>query len=101
MASFALEKQKVGLMKLSHELMALCIFPLALPASAQSASAPNPGQAQKADEGKKVICRSEDRIGTRLQKRKICMTRDEWRQVNAESSMALEKSTSQLARPGG
>ena len=40
MASFALEKQKVGLMKLSHELMALCIFPLALPASAQSASAP-------------------------------------------------------------
>ncbi len=88
-------------MKTLSLLATLSVLSLSAPAFAQGAAPADGAQKRKEDEGKKVICRSEDRIGTRVQKRKICMTRDEWRQVSTESNMAIEKSTAQLARPGG
>ncbi len=76
---------------------------LAIPqANAQTATtstAANPPQ--KKDDSKKLICRTDDEIGTRVRKKRICLTREEWRQVNTESSMAIEKNTTQLAKPGG
>lgn len=84
-------------MKLSATLLALPILALTMPLHGQTTEAP-----KKPDQdGTKMICKTDDQIGTRVRKRKICMTRDEWRQVNVESSMTLERNTAQLARPGG
>lgn len=88
-------------MNIAKCLLALSLLPVPVPVLAQDAPPADQAQTRKEEDGKKMICRSEDRIGTRVQKRKICMTRDEWRQVSTESNMAIEKSTAQLARPGG
>ena len=48
----------------------------------------------------RVICRTEDQIGSRLKKQRICMTAAEWRDSAAEAGRKLEQTTARLPKAG-
>ena len=75
--------------KLAYITAALLLLPA--PALAQivfNDGPPPPAAPAKAAKGKsgvdKVICRSEDTIGSRLQAHQVCMTSEQWRAYEQE-----------------
>jgi hypothetical protein len=92
-----------GTMRNRHTSLFIIALLISTTAGAQTASSPVAATppTTKTNEGSKVICRTEDELGSRVRKRKICMTRDEWRQVKTETGMTIEKNTTLLAKPGG
>jgi opacity protein-like surface antigen len=44
------------------------------------------------EKGEEMICRREPKIGSRLARETICMTRNEWTQLSEESQRATRKS---------
>ena len=61
-------------------------------------TAPTATAAKPADP---VICRTDDELGSRIAKRKICMKRSEWRDVGHESGQWVEQKSTYLGKPGG
>ena len=54
----------------------------------------------KADDGKdKLICKSEKVTGSRLQKRRTCLTRQQWDDLAAETKQDLDRFTNGLSSP--
>lgn len=67
---------------------------LAVPAAAVAqtpASAPQAPVEVKKNPLDKVICRTEDTVGTRLGAHKVCATLREWKDQEEENRQALEK----------
>lgn len=69
------------MLKLAYLTAALIVLPAA--ALAQSAAAPAvPAPAASPDKSKsdldKVICRSQDEIGSRLERHQVCLTKQQW-----------------------
>lgn len=64
-----------------------------VPASAQNPAAPQQLAAQnvKPNPLDKVVCRTEETIGSRLSAHKVCATVREWQEQQAENRDALEK----------
>lgn len=56
---------------------------------AAAASADNPDPAKKKDDGQKVVCKTEDVVGSMIPKR-ICMTRADWEKRRAEEKAYLD-----------
>ena len=54
-------------------------FP-ATPTSSPSAAVAPPGRDKKNDPNQRVICKTQDEIGTRLGGKRICMTKAQWDQ---------------------
>lgn len=90
-------------------LAVLSIFGLTLAHATEKPPEPNtppsqttqppedPAQAKKEAYDNEIVCRTEDEIGTRLRKTKICMTRKEWRtgqSTNTDTSPAVQKNDS-------
>jgi hypothetical protein len=50
------------------------------PTSSPSAAAAPAGQAKKNDPSQRVICKTQDEVGTRLGGKRICMTKAQWDQ---------------------
>lgn len=65
------------------------------PQSAQQSAA------QSSKDPNRIICRTDDVIGSRIHKRKICMTAAQWRDVSHESGLATERKEALVAKPGG
>src|SRR3546814_19638579 len=57
-----------------------------LPAAASAAD----GKDKKAKDPNEVVCRKEEVLGSRLQSRKICMTRAEWADTRPEHRSTIE-----------
>lgn len=76
------------------KLAALSILVAATaPAMAQNAAPATPAapvQAQK-DPLDKIVCRTEDTLGTRLGAHRVCATLREWHEQEAQNREALEK----------
>lgn len=74
-------------------------------ASAAAAADPAPvaaaAPAKPESKLNRVVCRTDDEIGTRVAKRKICMTVAQWREVGKQSGDWLDHRTGTLAKPGG
>ena len=49
----------------------------------------------------RVICRTEEEIGSRVKKKRTCMTAAQWKDISAEAGRNLEKNTAQLPKAGG
>lgn len=66
---------------------------LSAPAVAQiPAPAPHSGKSQaKQDPLDRIICRTEEGTGSRLNKEKVCMTAREWKDLQDENQAALQK----------
>lgn len=75
--------------------VSILILAFAAPAYAQT-PAPPPAQTQPAAPAAKenpldkVVCRSEDTVGSRLKKHKVCATVREWQEMEAESRQELQ-----------
>jgi Ni/Co efflux regulator RcnB len=73
-------------------------FLAAAPALAQSAPAAAPAQPQqtasadkKADPLNKIICRTEDTIGSRLKAHKVCATLREWKDQEDDNRLEVDR----------
>ena len=64
-----------------------------LPAAASAADSKD----KKAKDPNEVICRKEEVLGSRLQSRKVCMTRAEWADTLRENRGNIERA--QVQRP--
>lgn len=58
---------------------------------------PSPQPENKSD---KIVCRTENEIGSMLKKKKICMTVAQWREVNFRSGSAVDHNSGSVPRSG-
>jgi hypothetical protein len=65
---------------------ALAWLCLSLPAAGYARPAPDK------DAAKKVICQTVEEIGSRLAAKRVCLTRDQWREQKNSQRQDLEKS---------
>jgi hypothetical protein len=79
--------------------------PPTAPTAPTAPAAPvDPDQAKKDAYDNEVICRTEDEIGSRLRKRRTCMTRKEWRsaaQDAQDATSGMQRSGVPPKQPGG
>jgi hypothetical protein len=66
---------------------------LCAPAIGQ-APTPAPAPRSGADQSE-IVCEKQDVIGSRLQKKKVCMTRSEWADLRQQDKQYLEKQQTQ------
>ncbi len=57
------------------------------PVTAQTAPPPKPTAADP----NQIICRTQDVLGSRLQKRRVCMTRAQWADAQSQDQQAVER----------
>ena len=71
------------------------IVAIAIPASAQapaqSPAAPAPSAKPATNPLDKIVCRTEDSLGSRLNKKRVCLTVREWREMSEGSREATER----------
>jgi hypothetical protein len=69
-------------------IAATCLI-VATPALSQNTT---PAPAQNANPAKpKLICETEEDIGSRLGRKRVCHTAEQWQQIKAETRDAIEK----------
>lgn len=74
------------------------VMTAALLATGLPAMADTPATTEAAPEnpGDRVVCRTETEIGSRLHRRRICMTLNQWREVGQRSGQAVERRSTQV-----
>lgn len=60
---------------------------------AAPASAADVKKKGSADDSSRKICETVEEIGSRLARKRICMTKAEWQAVRQETRMSLDKAT--------
>lgn len=93
-------------MSFKNSLLALALLSLAAPVAAEDPAQPtttsDQSTAKKRDNSAdRMICRTEDEIGSHLRKKKICMTAAQWRDVSFQSGQQVDKRTAEQPKPGG
>lgn len=84
-------------MTITRSLIAVALIASATPLVAEETQ-----PAAAIDKAKdKVVCRTQTETGSRLNKKKICMTLAEWRDLSFRQGQSIEKRTAELPRPGG
>ena len=63
---------------------------VAAPSFAQTPAPATPAAAPSPDSGDKMVCRSEETIGSRLKTQKVCLTQREWQERERENREAVE-----------
>lgn len=76
----------------SISTLALAFAAPALAQPAAPAAAPVQAPAAKQDPLDKVVCRTEDTLGSRLKRHKVCATLREWKDQEDQNREALERS---------
>lgn len=84
-------------MNITKPLIAFALLAGVTPALA----AENPPAPAKDSKDERVVCRTQAETGSRLAKKKICMTVAEWRDLSFRQGQALDKRTAELPKPGG
>jgi hypothetical protein len=78
--------------------LAAMLVPIAVVAYAQGPyQVGDTTRTEASGDPKQVVCLSQGEIGTRLARRRICRTREEWDQIRAEERRTVEKT--QLFKP--
>lgn len=95
-------------MKLRTALTGLALIAGATQANAQTSvsqagpqAAPSAAAPKSRNDPNRIICRTDDEIGSRVHKRKICMTAAQWNDVSHESGFATERKEALVSKPGG
>lgn len=63
---------------------------MGMPAIAESPPAASPPASQRGPDPNQVICERQEVVGSRLQKRKVCMTRAQWADLRLQTRQDLE-----------
>lgn len=69
-------------------LAGTAIAAIAVAATAQTPAAPAEGKDPGQD---KVVCKSITEIGSRLNRRRVCRTRAQWQEVEAQTRQVVER----------
>ncbi|MCC6927226.1 hypothetical protein [Novosphingobium sp.] len=80
---------------LAFALLAAPVAVLADPAAPASTN----DEAKKAD-GDRMICRTQSETGSRLSRKRVCMTANEWREHSFRQGQAHERKTAELPKAG-
>lgn len=88
-------------MSIKNALVAASLIALGAPLAADEPAPAQTTEAKKKDNGDRMICRTQEEIGSRLRKKKICMTAAQWREQSFQTGQSIEKRTAQLPKPGG
>lgn len=64
---------------------------LALGMSASVMAQKAPPESQRSPDPNEVICERQDVVGSRLQKRRVCMTRSQWAEHRLQDKQAIER----------
>ena len=64
---------------------------LALSISGLAAAQTPPPASQKAPDPNEIICERQEILGSRLQKRRVCMTRAQWADARLQDKQAIER----------
>ncbi|MBV9931548.1 MAG: hypothetical protein JO013_11470 [Alphaproteobacteria bacterium] len=76
------------------------LFGFAVAATSAATSTADAAPAKKAD-GDKVICRTVPDIGSRLAEKRVCLTREQWRQQKDIERQNLDKIRIRTGPDGG
>lgn len=88
-------------MKLTTTLIAATLVLVTTPAFAEDKPANTTAPAaKKEDPGDRIVCRTEEEIGSRLRKKKTCLTVAQWRELSARSGMKTDEMTSRTSING-
>ena len=69
----------------------ICALVVAALAATPSASKPAAGAEQKASDPNERICQSIEVIGSRLAKKRVCLTRSQWAERREEDRQNIER----------
>ncbi|MXP46721.1 hypothetical protein GRI43_04840 [Altererythrobacter luteolus] len=78
-------------MKIALPLAALAAFSIAAPALALDSNAAASAEAKDEEAKEAKVCRIETITGSRLAKRKVCRTAEEWRKYEQDTSDNFEQ----------
>lgn len=67
------------------------LLAVAMPAAAQNPSAPPAQTKVQANPLDKVVCRTEEGLGSRLNKKKVCMSLRDWKEQADDARNATER----------
>jgi hypothetical protein len=87
-------------MKPIFSMLAVVIALTSVPALAEEPPQAAAETAKPADPTQRIVCRTEDEIGSRVRKRRVCMTVAQWRELGAQSGMATERRSTQTSMGG-
>lgn len=76
-------------------VITLVLAGLALPSAAIAAGDPPPGKPPR--DPNEVVCEKQEVLGSRLNTKRVCMTRAQWQEQRMQDRMDLDRS--QNARP--
>lgn len=81
--------------------MASAAFVLCPPAVADTPPASKPPSSPRAGtDPNEVICQRQEVVGSRLQKRRVCMTRAQWADLRLQDRQALDKAQTMQGMKG-
>ena len=69
----------------------IILLAAAAPASAQVAPAPAPQAKAQADPLAKIVCRTEEGLGSRLNRKKVCLSLRDWKDQADDARNSAEK----------
>jgi hypothetical protein len=93
-------------MSIKNSLLALSLLTLAAPLAAEDPAQPTAtgdqsGAKKRDNSADRMICRTDEEIGSRLRKKKICMTAAQWRDLSFRTGQQIDKRTAEQPKPGG
>jgi hypothetical protein len=71
------------------------------PTTAVAAAAPIAPAVQSRNDPNRVICREEEELGSRVHKRRTCLTSAQWRELASQTGRDVDQHTAQGGRNGG
>lgn len=70
-------------------------------ADSTTATPAQPQTTKARNDPDRLVCRTENEIGSLVHKRKTCLTVAQWRELSAETGRSLEKREALRSGPGG
>lgn len=89
------------MMTVSKSLLAFALLAAPVAVLADPAAPASSTDEAKKKDGERMICRTQSETGSRLNRKRICMTANEWREQSFRQGQALDRKTAELPKPGG
>jgi len=87
-------------MKIIKSLAVLALVATQAPLLADE-TPPKKEEAAKKDPNQRIVCHTQDEIGSRLRKTRTCLTVAQWRELNDQAGMMTERKEVQTMMRGG
>lgn len=86
---------------ISRSIAALALLAGVAPVMAENNTAPANSTGDSRNDPDRMVCKTQDQIGSHLRKRKVCMTVAEWREQAFRTGQQIDRRTAEMPKPGG